>query len=192
MKPPNGQKKETPPSETDVTEKTSTSTRPSDKPTSSPDVMTKPTSPAAAPMTHIYVLYTLVAVLSVTLVATLWLGTCRLNSLQRQIDSKLSVRDWEEMLSVAPSVDDVDVYANLEEQGNEPEVSSEEILHVWIGKPKERNTSEGEGQEKGEDREESGSQWRQARTRRSAEKDESMGDPDDWVWMSSFSRIPGE
>nr|KAG5687532.1 hypothetical protein BaRGS_013634 [Batillaria attramentaria] len=50
-------------------------------------------------MTHIYILYTLVAVLTGALVATAWLASCSIEHLHRQLNTKLSVDDWSELCS---------------------------------------------------------------------------------------------
>ncbi|XP_076443282.1 uncharacterized protein LOC143281890 [Babylonia areolata] len=139
------------------------------------------TSSGGAVMTHIYVLYCVVTVLSGSLLATLWVGWCRLTSLQQQLDQTLTVQPWTLMprppLQLSANRSGVvDVRAGHVVQDGD-------FVHLLGEVLGRRASKEQRGQREGV----SGSS---SRARREAEPDQSVDNPDDWVWMSSFSRIP--
>ncbi|KAL8567098.1 hypothetical protein ACOMHN_033000 [Nucella lapillus] len=181
---------------TDVTMKTSSPTDVTMKTLVSPNDVTKKTWSPSSPstsllMTHIYVLYSVVAVLSGSLVATLWLGSCRLASIQHQLDGKLSFKEWartphhhQHQQSIAPLHNDT-----VDSSGTQP-VMGEDFLELWNEVPK-KNARKSDGQRGAGEGHRAGKRSR-TRSRREAEPDQSVDNPDDWVWMSSFSRIPNQ
>lgn len=164
---------------------------------SSPTTTT--TSPASQQMTHICILYALVCFLAAGLITTACFASYSLQALRRELDTRLSQTELHKLnlLSVHGGRSNLPEHSDKSKQSVDAAILQErELTHNDIGGGPYavNNVQVADSEIKGGRKETKLGQVidfgeKEVRSRREATKG-SLDEPDDWVWMSSFSRIP--
>ncbi|XP_025076839.1 gliomedin-like isoform X5 [Pomacea canaliculata] len=142
-------------------------------------------------MTHIYVLYALVGALSSALAATIWLTSCRLDAMHSAlVSSKVTGGKFP-----TPSGCHDDLSQRLRDlltpqfqaaSDASADAQGENLSDLLQKLEVIRQSLKGEGRLPGDELD-----TRESRTKREVSPQGSvLGEQEDWVWMSSFSRIP--
>ncbi|KAL8624887.1 hypothetical protein ACOMHN_016183 [Nucella lapillus] len=153
-----------------------------------PHITKKSTSSSTNLASHIYVLYSLVAMLSGAQIATLWFGSYKLTSLQKQLDGLTDSIKWAEVYSFLISKN----LSNLDRDDREAHtrarlLPSDQLLQLWTFVARE-NAYVGQGQN-GEEGQENGSRSDNPRSRRSIVSKETKEGVGKWAWMSNRNPV---